>query len=53
MNFPKIFIFFVLFFLISSCSGKEEEKISIIEEESLELQMMEVYKDGIKLTPAL
>ena len=48
MNFPKIFIFFILFFLISSCSGKEEEKISIIEEESLELQMIEVYKDGIK-----
>jgi len=49
MNFPKIFIFFVLFFLISSCSGKkEEEKISIIEEESLELQMIEAYKEGIK-----
>ena len=48
MNFPKIFIFFILFFLISSCSGKEEEKISIIEEESLELQMIEAYKEGIK-----
>ena len=48
MNFPKTFIFCVLFFLILSCSGKKEEKISIIEEESLELQMIEAYKEGIK-----
>ena len=47
MNFPKIFIFFVLILLISSCSEKEE-KVSIIEEKNLEMQMVEAYKEGMK-----
>ena len=36
MQFQKFFIFFVLIFLISSCS-KKEEKISVIEEKNLEI----------------
>ena len=47
MNFHKIFIFLVVIFLFSSCS-KKEEKISIIEEKNLEMQMIEAYNEGIK-----
>jgi len=36
-----------LLFLNISCS-KEKEKISIIEEESLEMQMIKAYNDGLK-----
>ena len=44
-NFIKILIIFFCFFL-SAC-GKEE-KVSIIKEESIELQMIDSYKEGIK-----
>jgi len=37
----------VLLILTISCS-KEQEKISIIEEENLELQMIEAYNDGLR-----
>tara|TARA_B100001123_G_scaffold57674_1_gene61963 strand:- start:360 stop:1199 length:840 start_codon:yes stop_codon:yes gene_type:complete len=47
MQFQKFFIFFVLIFLISSCS-KKEEKISVIEEKNLEMQMIEAYNEGIQ-----
>ena len=47
MNLPKILIFFTLFILILSCS-KKEEKVSIIEEKNLELQMVEAYNEGLK-----
>ena len=47
MNFHKIFIFLVVIFIFSSCS-KKEEKISIIEEKNLEMQMIEAYNEGIK-----
>ncbi len=47
MNFHKIFIFLIVIFLFSSCA-KKEEKISIIEEENLEMQMIEAYNEGIK-----
>ena len=47
MNFHKIFIFLVIIFIFSSCS-KKEEKISIIEEKNLEMQMIEAYNEGIK-----
>ena len=47
MQFHKIIIFFVLIFLILSCS-KEEKKISIIEENNLEMQMIEAYNVGLK-----
>jgi outer membrane protein assembly factor BamD len=44
-NFIKIFI--IIFFLFLSSCGKDE-KVSIIKEESIELQMIDSYKDGIK-----
>ena len=40
----KIIIFLFLFFLVA-CSSKNE-KISILEEENLELQMIDAYKEG-------
>ena len=47
MNFSKIFIYLFLICLISSCS-KKEEKVSIIEEKNLEMQMIEAYNEGIQ-----
>ena len=47
MKFHKIFIFFILIFLVSSCS-KKEEKISVIEQTNLEMQMIEAYNEGLK-----
>ena len=46
MKFPIIYIFFILTILIVSCS-KKEKKVSIIEEKSLELQMIEAYNAGV------
>tara|TARA_Y100000741_G_scaffold293818_1_gene234162 strand:- start:241 stop:1080 length:840 start_codon:yes stop_codon:yes gene_type:complete len=47
MKFHLICLVIVLSFLTISCSN-EKEKISIIEEESLEMQMIKAYKDGLK-----
>ena len=47
MKFHLVYLILVLIFLSTSCS-KEKEKISIIEEESLEMQMIDAYNDGIK-----
>ena len=47
MKFHLVFLIILLLFLNSSCT-KEKEKISIIEEESLELQMIKAYNDGLK-----
>jgi len=46
MKFPLVYLVIVLLFLNSSCS-KEKEKISIVEEESLEMQMIKAYNDGL------
>ncbi len=46
----KISRFLILFFIstiLSSCSDKEE-KISIIKEDNLEMQMIEAYNEGLK-----
>tara|TARA_S200000501_G_scaffold377214_1_gene434733 strand:- start:1650 stop:2489 length:840 start_codon:yes stop_codon:yes gene_type:complete len=44
----KIVIFILIFFIpLNSCS-KKEEKISIIEEKDIELQMIAAYKDALK-----
>ena len=45
--FKKLVIFFVYVLILSSCS-KEIKKESIIKEKSLDLQVLEVYKEGIK-----
>ena len=47
MKFRSVFLIIILIFLSNSCS-KEKEKISIIEEESLEMQMIKAYKEVLK-----
>ena len=47
MKFHLIYLIIALIFLNTSCS-KEEKKISIIEEESLEMQMIKAYDQGLK-----
>ena len=47
MKFPLVFFIITILFLNISCS-KEEEKISIVEEKSLEMQMIQAYKEGLK-----
>ncbi len=47
MKFNRTFIFFISVLLVLSCS-KKEEKISVIEEKDLELQMIEAYDQGLK-----
>ena len=47
MKFHLVYLIIILLFLNISCS-KEKEKISIIEEENLEMQMIKAYNDGLK-----
>ena len=47
MKFHSLYLIIFLIFLVSSCT-KEKEKISIIEEESLESQMIKTYNEGLK-----
>ena len=47
MKFHSLYLIIFLIFLVSSCS-KEKEKISIIEEENLETQMIKAYNEGLK-----
>ena len=46
MKYPIVYLILVILFLNISCS-KENEKISIVEEESLEMQMINAYNDGL------
>ena len=46
MKFHSLYLIIFLIFLVSSCT-KEKEKISIIEEESLESQMIKTYYEGL------
>ena len=47
MNFFKILlIFFFVFFFLSNCAKKE--KVSVIQEEDLELQMIQAFEEGYK-----
>ena len=47
MIFQKIVLCFFIIFILVSCSQKEE-KISLIKESNLEMQMIESYKEGLK-----
>ncbi len=47
MKFHLVYLIIAFLFLSSSCS-KEKEKISIVEEESLEIQMIKAYNEGLK-----
>ena len=46
MNCIKKFV--ILALLLNSCSGAEQEKISVLKENNLELDMIEAYKEGVK-----
>ena len=47
MKYPLVYLILAMLFLNISCS-KETEKISIVEEENLEMQMIKAYNDGLK-----
>ena len=47
MSIKKLTIFLLIFYLFISCS-KEEVEVSGINEKSLELQVLEAYKEGIR-----
>ena len=47
MNLVVKFLFIIFFIFLNSCS-KEENKISIIKEDDIQMQMIEAYKEGIK-----
>ena len=44
----KLIIIFLLLFFLVSCSSSENEKISILEADDLETQMIEAYKEGYR-----
>ena len=46
MKFHSLYLIVLLIFFVSSCA-KEKEKISIVEEESLESQMINTYNEGL------
>ena len=48
MSFNKIFYLILFCFFVYSCSSTKEEKISILEEKSLDLQMIDAYKEGLE-----
>ena len=48
MKFHLVYLVIVLLFLNTSCSKEKEKKVSIVEEESLEMQMINAYNDGLK-----
>jgi len=47
MRFCNFLLYFLIIIGLISCSDKEE-KISIIKEDNLEMQMIEAYKEGMK-----
>ena len=47
MIFRNFLLSFLLIFVLISCSEKKE-KVSLIKEESLEMQMIEAYNEGLK-----
>jgi len=48
MKFHLVYLIIVLLFLNTSCSKEKEKKISIVEEESLEMQMINAYNAGLE-----
>ena len=47
MKFQNFLIYIIILVISFSCS-KKEEKISIIKEDNLEMQMIEAYNEGLK-----
>ena len=48
MKFHLVYLIIVLLFLNTSCSKEKEKKVSIVEEESLEMQMINAYNNGLR-----
>ena len=48
MKFHLVYLIIVLLFLNTSCSKEKEKKVSIVEEESLEMQMINAYSNGLR-----
>ncbi len=46
MRYSSTYLLLIIFILLSSCT-KEKEKISVIEENNLEKQMIEAYEEGL------
>ena len=46
MNYIKKLI--ILALLLNSCSGVEQEKATIIQQDDLESEMIETYKEGVQ-----
>ena len=46
MNIKNLFFALIILFLLISCS-KDETKVSIIQEKSLEMQVVEAYREGL------
>jgi len=44
----KFFLFIILFAVLVSCTKKEKFKESLIQEKSLDLQVLEAYQEGMK-----
>ena len=49
MKFFLKLILILVFILISSCKNNSDKEISIIEEKDLDLQMIDAYKEGLRL----
>ena len=47
MKFFNFLILIIIFFSLFSCSQKQE-KVSLIKEQNLEMQMIEAYNEGLK-----
>ncbi len=47
MKFQNLLLLFIIVITLISCS-KKDEKISLIKEDNLEMQMIEAYNEGIK-----
>ena len=47
MKFRNLFLSIIIIFVILSCSEKQE-KVSLIKEDNLEMQMIEAYNEGLK-----
>ena len=44
----RIFKFIIILFFLVSCSSKEEEKISVLSDKEMEIQMIEAYEEGLR-----
>ena len=48
MKFQKFILIIFLLIGLNSCADKKEKKISLIQADNLEMQMIDAYKQGVK-----